>query len=292
MAFPDFYCVGGQKCGTGWLYRNLPLCSGQVWLPPVKELHYFDRIGLPEDVEEEQRERKRRRSWRREIAARQRQLRIVGSALKRFPSLSTAAWLARYHLGTPTDAWYESLFRPAPGQKAGDITPAYSMLEEKAVRHVHRLNESARVIFVVRNPVERAWSSIKMTCRRTERMQELTERPGDLVQEFLRSPGFTARSNYLRTIEVWQHVFGPEAFRVWLFDDLASTPDRFVSEVLDHIGAAADRMDASTLSGKANADPAEIKIPTAVHEALLKHYHQDIIGIQAAVGRPLHAWLS
>src|SRR3954463_14128656 len=39
---PDFLCVGAQKAGTGWLYeqlRNHP----DFWMPPVKELHYFDR---------------------------------------------------------------------------------------------------------------------------------------------------------------------------------------------------------------------------------------------------------
>src|ERR1700754_3667019 len=40
---PGFICVGAQKAGTGWLYeqlRNHP----DFWLPPMKELHYFDRV--------------------------------------------------------------------------------------------------------------------------------------------------------------------------------------------------------------------------------------------------------
>ena len=38
---PDFLCIGAQKSGTTWLYHNLKQ-HPQVWLPPVKELHYFD----------------------------------------------------------------------------------------------------------------------------------------------------------------------------------------------------------------------------------------------------------
>src|SRR5205085_9115453 len=41
---PDFLCMGAQRAGTGWLYeqlRNHP----DFWMPPLKELHYFDRIA-------------------------------------------------------------------------------------------------------------------------------------------------------------------------------------------------------------------------------------------------------
>src|SRR5689334_15761196 len=39
---PDFLCVGAQKAGTGWLYEQLR-SHPDFWMPPVKELHYFDR---------------------------------------------------------------------------------------------------------------------------------------------------------------------------------------------------------------------------------------------------------
>ncbi len=39
--FPDFLGIGAQKSGTTWLYQNLA-AHPQVWMPPVKELHYLD----------------------------------------------------------------------------------------------------------------------------------------------------------------------------------------------------------------------------------------------------------
>lgn len=38
-----FMCIGAQKSGTTWLHRQLRN-HPQIWLPPVKELHYFDTI--------------------------------------------------------------------------------------------------------------------------------------------------------------------------------------------------------------------------------------------------------
>jgi hypothetical protein len=41
---PDFFCVGAQKGGTSWLYQQLQ-SHPDFWMPPIKELHYFDKLG-------------------------------------------------------------------------------------------------------------------------------------------------------------------------------------------------------------------------------------------------------
>jgi len=40
-SFPDFLVIGAQKAGTTWLFQNLRM-HPQVWLPPEKEIHFFD----------------------------------------------------------------------------------------------------------------------------------------------------------------------------------------------------------------------------------------------------------
>jgi len=42
-ARPDFVCIGMQKAGTRWLYDQLASHSN-FFMPPVKELHYFDQM--------------------------------------------------------------------------------------------------------------------------------------------------------------------------------------------------------------------------------------------------------
>src|SRR5881296_3927906 len=43
-AGPDFICVGPQKGGTSWLYQQLE-SHPDFWMPPIKELHYFDKLS-------------------------------------------------------------------------------------------------------------------------------------------------------------------------------------------------------------------------------------------------------
>ena len=40
--YPDFIGIGAQKGGTSWLHTNLEK-HPQIWLPPMKELHYLDQ---------------------------------------------------------------------------------------------------------------------------------------------------------------------------------------------------------------------------------------------------------
>ena len=44
---PGFVCIGAQKGGTTWLYENLN-SHPEVWMPPIKEIHYFNRLCVNE----------------------------------------------------------------------------------------------------------------------------------------------------------------------------------------------------------------------------------------------------
>lgn len=286
--YPDFYCIGGQKCGSGWLYRNLTLASSQIWLPPMKEIHYFDERFVPDQVQQQLRDvtrpvQLRYRRWNREM-------RLIGSVIKRTPRFGTLAWLSRYYLLPRSDRWYAGLFSPAPGQLCGDITPAYSILDPAAVAHVHQLNPAAKAFFVVRDPVERAWSAIKMAMRHSGRLQELRYAPLDVVQEFLGRPSFLYRSNYPQTIENWESVFGSEQFRVWLFDDLTRQPDQLLREICEFLGVRQDGVLPKSIAEKANSDPTQQPMPEAVKAVLLEHFRTDLEILGARFGSAIASW--
>lgn len=44
---PQFLCIGAQKAGTTWLDQQLR-AHNSVWLPPMKEVHFFDYVDRPE----------------------------------------------------------------------------------------------------------------------------------------------------------------------------------------------------------------------------------------------------
>ena len=46
---PDFLVIGAQRAGTTWLHRVLRQHPA-LWLPPVKELHYFDPLDIKRTI--------------------------------------------------------------------------------------------------------------------------------------------------------------------------------------------------------------------------------------------------
>src|SRR5262245_13183400 len=106
--FPDFLGIGAQKAGTTWLYEQLRR-HPDVWLPPEKELHYFDRKrGAGQSLRAKVfGDGFEDRAWRQQLGARVRSYREGGER--------ALGWDVRYFFGRRTDGWYASLFRAGDG---------------------------------------------------------------------------------------------------------------------------------------------------------------------------------
>ncbi len=259
---PDFVCIGAQKAGTTWLYDNLALQPG-VWLPPVKELHFFNRVcpaeellGVEERVPPGFREKYR--------------------PLIERPGLRTLRWIRRFHHhGALSNTWYYSLF-PADvveGRKAGDITPAYSTLDDRGVAFARRvLKPDCRILLLVRDPVERLWSAVKMMYRwKDERISNAAL--DDILRE-VDWAGYRLRNDYPRMVRLWRDAFG-ENFRVFRYDSLAAAPERFLMEVRDHIGVDG-RLVTTGLSRRSNRDPSERPVTPRLRSHLQDRFRPQI----------------
>src|SRR6266404_7759450 len=135
-ARPDFLCVGAHKGGTTWLYQQLD-SHPDFWMPPLKELHYFDQLS-----------RIQRSSSSR--CRDERDLRFLES----MNSLSAKPYMDLEH--------YARLFEPKGPLLSGDISPNYSTLSNEVIRRIVEYFPSLKVIFLARDPVERMWSHLFM----------------------------------------------------------------------------------------------------------------------------------
>lgn len=66
------------------------------------------------------------------------------------------------------EQWYRDLFATGDGRVNGDITPAYSTLEPEVVARIGALFPDLRILFLLRDPIERAWSAALMALGRAE----------------------------------------------------------------------------------------------------------------------------
>ena len=211
---PDFMVIGAQRSGTTWLHRVLSQ-HPELWLTPVKELHYFDkpqiRLGVLDAGE-----RRRARFW----------------DVKRM--LRDPRWYGRYWFLPRDDSWYGRLFRAGrlQGQRVGEITPAYAALDADKWDHIYRLVPGLRSVFVMRDPVIRTWSALRNSMRKGYLNRDQS------VEELLahaRKPSTAARSDYLRTIEIIEAKFGAEHLHCCFFEQLNHGPAALADELFQFL---------------------------------------------------------
>ena len=214
----DFIGIGAQKAATTWLWSMLRQHPG-VRFSPLKEVHYFDVLYL--GMGREERMRAIRRSVDREIA------RLDGASESGRDRL---AWLLKVkdESFVFTDAWYEHLFETSDGALTGDITPFYCALPDEGIKHVRRLAPQARLIYMIRDPVERGLSALRYGTRN-----------GQSPERVFASKRFLARGDYRANIPRWESHFDPGQILYLPFGDVKVRPLDILRKVESHIGITA-----------------------------------------------------
>lgn len=205
---PDFIIIGAQRSGTTWLHRALE-SHPSVWVPPIKELHYFDD---PTNKRYYIHLRKRLKSnlGRRRLAT---------------------FWDIRYFLGRRNDEWYRKLFEPGRrrGKVTGEATPAYAVMDAKGFEHIKAVNPDVKLIFIMRDPIDRMWSSMMNGAIRKRKDGTVHLKRGE-ESDHLR------KSRYMNTINLIEQYFRPDQLFYGFFDDVKARPAGLVADVLRFLG--------------------------------------------------------
>lgn len=272
--FPDFLGIGAQKCGTTWLHRNLS-AQPAIWMPRWKEVHYFNRIhrDVPGwvDVLRPVAGAKMRAAMRSAVSE------GLGNELRgelRF-------WLARRDID-----WYRSLFPESFDGLVGEITPAYSTLEDEQVAEVEALKPDLKIFFLMRNPVERAWSAAVMG------MQQEWSSPTGLDIDDLRAVtgkrAMRLRGDYIRTLDIWSSHFPSDQIFVGFLEDVSFRPSEFLAATCEFLGVEAVDVPPT---GKEHARSGS-NMPLEIARFLAEDNHELLERLSSTFGWPASEWLS
>jgi hypothetical protein len=289
--YPKFLGIGAQKAGTTWLHQMLSQHQ-EIWLPHVKELHYFDRKFPIGGANAETAPARKSGVLSKNLSARFRRL-TAAKLLERlrFRRLPDLAWEARYLLGDWSDEWYASLFAHTQGRLPGEITPAYSALSDAAISHVHSLMPGAKLILLLRDPIERAWSHARM-----DLAQSLGRDVGSIPEaEFLAH--FTGiasrrRGSYPGIVDRWLSRYPERQLFVGFYDDIESSPGELLTEIFRFLEVSADKAHIPpTVHVRVNAGARE-RIPESLHRRLAELYVDDLRELARRYGSRPQGWLA
>ncbi|WDL95536.1 sulfotransferase family protein [Alicyclobacillus sp. ALC3] len=203
---PNFLIVGAAKSGTSSLDRYLSQ-HPDIYIPPKKEAHYFSIPDFP-------------------------------------PTFQGPGDEGMNQYTVRDRALYEQLFDDVQEQTAVGESSVFYLYYPGTAARIHKTIPAAKVIILLRNPVDRAYSAYTHLIRDERESMSFED---SLAQEQARhandyEPMWLYRELGLYTEQVKRYfdVFGRDQVKVLLFEEFVREPCAHVREVLAFLGVDPD----------------------------------------------------
>ena len=277
--------VGAQKGGTTWLHRQLN-SNQNIDLGFRKEYHILDAIsdmsqrGENKDFYSGFRDRRIKRILELNHAG---QLgKNLGRQRKR--SKHIALELAFIDNLDHYFDYFDYLYLKNPEVEAvGDITPNYAILKRSifrmAKRNLEKRGFTVKVVFLMRDPVERAWSLARMKKRN---MEESKQENFDEIKYISKKTldGFAyMKSSYELTIKNLEKIFEQEDIYYGFYETLFN--DKSHEDIQRFLGISIKKFDSGEVF---NASPKSTQIPDETNKELVERFQSTYEYMQRRFG--------
>ena len=263
--------VGAQKGGTSWLHDYF-LAHDEMTCSPIKELHYFDARFQPDlfGVMNVQFLRRLQRVSSQGEAA------LDGEMLFHL--------IDRIRMIRNPDVYFEyfaKLNRERGRNLLCEVTPSYSMISEPGLHEVLRMvtqaGLSVKVIFMMRDPIDRHYSQLRMkeagSLRKENARAKKKAQPVDANRDFLHYLGddvlVTKRGRYDKIVPKLIRVFGQENVKVSFYENVFFGDERYIRDITDFLGIGYRRPD---MQKRINSSPPGEQLSRAQIDSALAVY--------------------
>jgi hypothetical protein len=225
-------------------------------------------------------------------------------------SLRKEAWFfdKTFHRGS---WWYRSFFPLRSARKraarkgagpllVGEGSPDY-LFHPRAPQRVKQILPDARLVVILRNPVDRAWSFYKHNlrhgaeplsfedaiAREEERLAGELERikeDGRYQSHRRQHFSYLARGRYLEQLNWWTAVFPRTRFLVLLTDDLQQDPQTTVSRLTGFLGLPPIHVTTPTITHASRPQP---PMSPEIRQKLVEYFRPHNAELQEWLGREL-----
>jgi hypothetical protein len=220
---PNFFIAGAPKCGTTSLYYQLGQ-HPQIYMSPIKEPCYFASELRIENFSEEL----------------QPQLRRQSEALREY--LSGPMTSRRF--GGPVSKWeeYLLLFRKVRDETAiGEASVSY-LWSQTAARNIAARIPDAKIILVLRNPVNRAFSqylqAVSSGLARSSFREQIVRRTSSRSSKFGVLNPFLEFGAYTEQVKRFLEVFPRRNILIHIYEEMRGNPAKAMVETLRFLGVS------------------------------------------------------
>ena len=152
---------------------------------------------------------------------------------------------------------YLRRFEPGAGRRKGEATTSYCRLPSVAIETIKRLKPDIKLLLLVRDPVEQAWSQMKHMFRYRNanfwRYQCLFENltPANYIENFLDDLALSCVDHY-DILRRWMRIFPRENFWIASLEQIGADPEGVYRSAAAFLGVSPPSMDHALLRDRVN----------------------------------------
>ena len=223
-----FLGAGAMKASTTWLYSLLQL-HPEMHVTPEKELHYFHHSYVDNQMLSD--------SLRMEYGKTKYLVRYDPRTADINKVRDAVAWTVKFLDNPVNDAWFLNLFPPAdvPGYRC-DLSNLHTHLPVKAWRDIAKRCERLRVLYILRDPVDRLWSHVKFHLKYTNQTSVLDDWGPKEFTKFIRQPFIRENNEYGRALRGMKKGLSDEMLKVMFFEDIHADPRAAMADLERFLG--------------------------------------------------------
>lgn len=186
--------------------------------------------------------------------------------------------------------WYQKKFTDANGRLIGEITPGYSTISTKRIEHIARFNPNAKIILLLRNPIERAWSHSKMVLCKIQGKPFQSISNKEWIAHF-NGVKSQKRGAYVEVYKKWSEIFGEDQVFVGFYEQIANEPEVLLRSIMTFLGVSSD-IDLSSMPFDRRANVGiQDPIPSDLRHFLEEKYRSEIEECCNVFGENACGWL-
>ena len=147
--------------------------------------------------------------------------------------------------GKPRLSRPETLTSDAPwfpdgaGKVRGEVDPAYGILDADEVEYIHSRHPRLKLIYIIRNPLSRAWSHAQLdAARELEDFASLDPNVGTetWLARHVRSQFSVLHGDYERCLRNWLRFYPRQSVLILKYEDVHADPGGAIRQCCKHLG--------------------------------------------------------
>jgi glycosyltransferase involved in cell wall biosynthesis len=225
--------------------------------------------------------------------------------LEELPSVAMASVKETHFFDDDAEAWadpdyarYHAMFPAWDGRVRGEVTPSY-LYWPNCLERIARYRPDMKLVFIFRDPVERAWSQWKMEYARGWETEPFARaiREGrarvdsDEASGHHRVFSYVERGFYAKQLKRVYEIFPKEQVLLLLSEDLKGRPGETLHRVCDFVGAAPP---AGPIVERRELEAKEIDYGCRITDEDVAYlrglYADDILEFAEISGLPVQDW--